>query len=158
MSLNRDREQEQNPEPTGKFGEMLRDFRAAVTYVALRETAAPMRDSNWLAAARHRRRRHQQRVVLGWACAVLLCAATLPLATHSHGPATLPVEHTTATAVVDSTPESGLLEQVDADVSESVPSSLAPLAEMDTLNPANSTSDSSPDGTTLSTENKNAGR
>lgn len=158
MSLNRDREQEQNSEPTGKFGELLRDFRAAVTHVALRETATPITASNWLAPARRRRRRHQQRVVLGWACAALLCAATLPLATHSHGPVTRPVEQTTATALVESAPESGLLEQVDADVSESVPSSLAPLAEMDNLNSTDNTGDSSSDGTTLSTENTHAGR
>lgn len=147
--------QEQNTEPTGEFAASIRNFRSAVTHVAGRETAAPMLTANWLAPARRRQHRHHQHLVLGWVCAAVLCAATtLPLMLHQRGPEARPAaQTTTATAGMDAAPQSGLLEQVDEDVSESVPSSLAPLAEMDNMDSTNTASDSSSDQTALSTEN-----
>lgn len=123
-----------NIEPSGELAASLRDFRSAVRHIAERETARPV-PADWLAPARKRRIGHQQRTALAWACAALLCLATLPWATHSH-PAT--ARPATAAAPVSVAPaaesDTALLEQVDADVSESVPSSLAPLAELDSWN------------------------
>ena len=65
-------------EPTGEFAAGVCDFRAVVTHVAERETARPLA-IDWLAPARKRRRSHQHRLVLGWACAAALCFATVQL-------------------------------------------------------------------------------
>ena len=141
---------DQNTEPSGEFAAAIRDFRAAVTHVAERETARPMA-ADWLAPAMKRRRSHQHRMVLAWACAAALCFATvpfaiMPLTTHSgsapvrvalQAPASAPVaQHSEA--------ERGLLQQVDEQVSESVPSSLAPLEEMENMNTASATGPSDP--------------
>jgi hypothetical protein len=131
-------------ELTGEFAASIGDFRSAVTHVAARETAQPV-SANWLVPAQHRRHNTQMRMALGWACAAVLCLATLPLTMHSRRVvAVLPVAHAPVTSVT-STPESdtALLEQVDTNISESVPSSLAPLAELDNLNSANTSDDSS---------------
>ena len=135
-------------EPTGEFAARIRDFRAAVTHVAERETARPLA-VDWLAPARKRRRSHQQRLVLGWACAVALCFATvpfaiMPLTTHS-APAPIQMgQQASAPLVQTNEPENGssLMEQIDADVSESVPSSLAPLAELGSTDTASTSGDS----------------
>jgi hypothetical protein len=144
--------QENDLEPTGEFAAALRDLRAAVTHIADRETARPVALS-WLAPARQRRRSHHQRMILGWACAAMLCFATLPFAIPSRPAATQAQIQPTASAPVlqAAEPTTGLLEQVDADVSESVPSSLAPLAElgnMDTVS-ANTSGGSLFDGSAL---------
>ena len=120
-------------EPTGEFAAAIRDFRAAVTHIAGRETARPLA-ADWLTPARKRRRGHQHRMVLAWACAAALCFATVPffLVPGSMQPSPAPIhmaqQTPPATLVSSAEPESGLLEQVDEQVSESVPSSLAPLA------------------------------
>lgn len=137
-----------NIEPSGDFAKSIRDFRSAVTHVAERETASPVA-AGWLAPARKRRRSTQQRMALGWACAGLLCFATLPFPIHSHHQA--PV-NPVATAVTEPSAESdtALLEQVDTDVSESVPSPLAPLADLDNWDTATANPSSNSDnGTTL---------
>lgn len=143
-------------EPSGEFAASIRDFRSAVTHVADRETAGPV-GAGWLAGARKRHRSAQQRMVLGWAAAALLCLATLPLATHSHHPVLAPPVVQTATTVAPA-PESdsALLEQVDTDLSESVPSSLAPLTELDSL--TNTSTNASSNGTLNHTETTNAVR
>lgn len=137
-------------EPTGEFAAVIRDFRAAVTHVAEREAARPPA-ADWLMPARKRHRGHQHRMILAWGCAAALCLATVPFVlmpasihpgpAYVHimrqAPATTPLAHS-------SEPENGLLEQVDEQVSESVPSSLAPLAgfgSADTAS-ANNTDDS----------------
>lgn len=132
--MNSDMEQN-NPEPTGEFAASIRDFRSAVTHVAERETSR-MVSPNWLAPAQKRRRSAQQRMALAWACAALLCLATLPFFSHH---ATIH-QAPPAVAAVAPAPESdtALLEQVDTDVSESVPPSLAPLADLDSLDAASS--------------------
>lgn len=140
-----------NIEPSGDFAQSIRDFRAAVTHVAERETASPV-TAGWLAPARKRRRSTQQRIALGWACAALLCFATLPFPIRSHHQA--PVNPVAAVSTVPAEPsaesDTALLEQVDTDVSESVPSPLAPLADLDNWDTAsaNPSSDSN-NGTTL---------
>lgn len=155
MSFEEGQNREEKMEVSGKFGESIQDFRAALNHVAERETAVPMKTANWLAPARKRQRRHHQHMALAWACAAVLCAATtLPFMVHSHPetaqhPAVQVIPTTTATAEA---PQSGLLEQVDEDVSESVPSSLAPLADMDNWNSANASNGNS----TQPTENTNA--
>ena len=125
-------DKENTLEPSGEFAARIRDFRSAVEHVAARETAHPV-TAGWLAPAQKRRRSAQQRMILGWACAALLCFATLPFSTSSHHaapPQVAPVAVAIATApAADS--DTALLEQVDTDVSESVPSSLAPLVELD---------------------------
>lgn len=151
-------DQHDNIEPSGELAASIRDFRSAVKHVADRETARPVA-AGWLAPARKRRRSHQQRVVLAWACAALLCLATLPWSSHSHSTAAHPAISAAAVSVAPAAEsDTALLEQVDADVSESVPSSLAPLAELDSWNAAsaNVSSGSSATAKTLkSTERTN---
>lgn len=142
-------------EPTGEFASGVRDFRAAVTHVAERETARPVA-IDWLAPARKRRRSHQHRLVLGWACAAALCFATvpfaiMPLTTHSN-PAPIQIGQRAPSPLAQTNePEngSGLMEQIDADVSESVPASLAPLAELGSTDTASTSGDSPFDITSL---------
>lgn len=136
-------------EPTGDLAAGVRDFRAAVTHVAERETACPLA-IDWLAPARKRRRSRQHRLVLGWACAAALCLATVPLAimpiSIHVSPAPVRTAQQMPTPLVEtSEPENGLMEQIDANVSEPVPASLAPLAELGTVDTA-STSGESPFG------------
>ncbi len=138
---------DENMEPSGEFATAIRDFRAAVTHVAERETARPMA-ADWLAPAMKRRRSHQHRMVLAWACAAALCFATvpfaiMPLATNS-GSAPVHVAMQTPATAQHSEADNGLLRQVDEQVSESVPSSLAPLEEMENMNTASATGPSDP--------------
>jgi hypothetical protein len=143
-------EKQDNIELSGEFAASIRDFRSAVTHVAERETARPVA-AGWLAPARKRRRSTQQRIALVWVCAALLCFATLPLSTHLRHAAVHPVAQAPAAAPIPES-DSALLEQVDAEVSESVPSSLAPLTELDnntaSINTSNTSGSSSSDGTT----------
>jgi hypothetical protein len=91
-------------------------------------------------------------MALGWACAALLCLATLPFSMHSRHANLPPAIANAPVAVAPATEsDSALLEQVDTEVSESVPSSLAPLTELDSLNTtsANTSSASSANGTAL---------
>ena len=141
---------DQNTEPSGEFAAAIRDFRAAVTHVAARETARPMA-ADWLAPAMKRRKSHQHRMVLAWACAAALCFATvpfaiMPLTTHSGSAPVHVALQTPAPAPVPQHGEAdnGLLRQVDEQVSESVPSSLAPLEEMENMNTASATGPSDP--------------
>lgn len=130
---------QKNLEPSGEFAASIRDFRSAVTYVAERETSRPL-NASWLAPARKRRRNAQQRMALAWAaCAALLCFATLPFFSHSRpSPAHPAAPAVVAVAAPASESDTALLEQVDTDISESVPPSLAPLADLDSLDTASS--------------------
>jgi hypothetical protein len=102
-------------EPTGEFAADLRNLRSAVYSAAENETAKPL-PANWLMPAKLRRRAGQRRLILAWSSAALLCLGALPL-----------LHNAKQAAPVDT----ALLEQVDSAVSESVPSSLAPLATLD---------------------------
>lgn len=133
-------------EPTGEFASDIREFRAAVTHVADRETAHPLA-IDWLAPARKRRRSHQHRLVLGWACAAALCFATvqltmMPISIHVSPASVRTAQKAPAPLAQPSEPETGLMEQIDADVSESVPSSLAPLSELGSTDTASTSGDS----------------
>lgn len=144
-------ENENKLEPSGEFAALLRDFRSAVEHVTAREMERPVA-ANWLVPARQRRRSAQQRMALGWACAALLCLATLPFSMHSRHVNLPPAIANAPVAVAPATEsDSALMEQVDTEVSESVPSSLAPLADLDSLNTtsANTSSGSSANGTAL---------
>ncbi|HTV04135.1 MAG TPA: hypothetical protein VME86_02120 [Acidobacteriaceae bacterium] len=126
---------EQNSlEPAGELASTIRDFRSAMTHVADRETARPV-SADWLAPARRRRRRARQTMMLSWACAALLCLATLPISLSPHRVVPQPAVAAATTAAAPA-PESdsALLEQVDTNVSETVPSPLEPLAELETWN------------------------
>ena len=128
-------------EPSGQFGDDLRNFRAAVHRAAERQTSQPV-PFGWLSGAKRRHRVAKQRIVLAWAtaatCAALLFTGTLPLLRHSK-PAAPPVARTQS-----GTEDTALLEQVDTAVSESVPSSLAPLDALDNLDTATSTNTQAP--------------
>ncbi len=108
-------------EPSGQFGQDLRNFRAAVHRAAERQIAQPVA-FGWLNAAMRRRHAAQRRTVLAWGLAALLLASALPLLHHSRTAVPAPMTQTDDTA---------LLDQVDTAVSESVPSSLAPLDALD---------------------------
>jgi hypothetical protein len=146
-------------EPTGEFAASIQNFRSAVTHVAERATAQPA-SANWLAPARRRRHSAQLRtglgIAAGWACAALLCFATLPLVHPHHAVITLPVAQAAAAATATTESDSALLEQVDTNISASVPSSLEPLAELDSWNTtsANIPGDSSTNGSALTKTEK----
>lgn len=136
-------------EPSGDFAASINDFRSAVTHVAQRETAQPV-PSDWLTTARRRHRNAQLRmgigIALGWACAAVLCVATLPLFMHPHHVViTAPVAQ--APAVPSAESDTALLEQVDTNISASVPSSLEPLAELETWSSGTTTTSASGDST-----------
>ncbi|HUY81784.1 MAG TPA: hypothetical protein VMU92_08685 [Acidobacteriaceae bacterium] len=146
---------EQNSlEPTGELANTIRAFRSAVTHIASRETARPV-SADWLAPARRRRRRARQTMMLAWACAALLFLATLPFSLSSHSAAPQPViTAATAHAPVHEA-DNALLEQVDTDVSETVPSPLKPLAELASWN-SDSTSTSASNSASRSSSNGSA--
>lgn len=131
-------------EPSGQFGEDLRNFRAAVHRAAERQTseAVPL---GWLNAARLRQRTGHRRLIFAWAlvgtCTALLCVGTLPLLHRVTPAAAPPTAQIQTHAPADDT---ALLEQVDTAVSEPVPSSLAPLAELDDWTSTASTNDETP--------------
>jgi hypothetical protein len=110
-------------EPTGEFAADLRNLRSAVYSAAENETAKPL-PANWLMPAKLRRRAGQRRLILAWSSAALLCLGALPLLHNAKQAAPVVVVQSDAE-------DTALLEQVDSAVSESVPSSLAPLATLD---------------------------
>lgn len=142
---------EESLEPRGEFATSIRLFRSAVEYVAQRETERPV-VAGWLAPAMHRRKVAHRRMVLSWVCAALLCFAAVPVSMHL----LLTEPSATQAAKVNSAPDTAiadtaLLEQVDTEVTESVPSSLAPLAALDSWDTTTSATE-----TKLNTERTNA--
>jgi len=119
-------------EPAGEFAADLRNFRSAVHHAAERQTEGPV-PANWLAPAKLRRRAEQRRLVLAWGFAALLCISALPFLHHDR-PAIVPP----VAKVQSDVDDTALLEQVDTAVSESVPSSLAPLDTLDNLSSTDS--------------------
>lgn len=142
-------------EPSGEFAASIRDFRSAVTHIAERETARPV-PADWLAPARQRHRAAQHRMILGWACTALLCFATLPIHFH-HAALVSPVAPTAAATARPAVTDTALLDQVDTAVSESVPSSLSPLTDLDNWDTTstNTSGNSSNHGTPAQTEKTN---
>ena len=125
-------------EPAGQFGTDLGNLRSAVHRAADRQTTEPV-PFGWLNAAKRRRHAAQRLMVLAWTCAALLCIGALPFLHHAK-PAVPRLSDTVARQVVTETDDTALLEQVDTAVSESVPSSLAPLDALDNLNSPSPTS------------------
>ena len=123
-------------EPSGQFGEDLRNFRAAVHRAAERQSSQTV-PFGWLNAAKRRRRDGQRRLVLAWTCAALLCAGALPLLHHSKTGVPAGIGQPNAD-------DTALLEQVDTEVSESIPSSLAPLDALDNWDAPASTNTQAP--------------
>ena len=123
-------------EPSGQLGEDLRNFRSAVHRAAERQTSQPVA-FGWLNAAKRRRHAAQRRMILAWGLAALLFAGALPLLHQSKTAAPAEVRQSNVE-------DTALLEQVDTAVSESVPSSLAPLTELDDLNSTTSTKNEIP--------------
>ena len=145
-------------EPTGELANAIRGFRSAVSQIADRETAQPVA-ADWLAPARHRRHRARQTMTLAWACAALLCLAMLPFSFSSHQAAPHPGTVAVAPAARAQQSDNVLLEQVNTDVAETVPSPLQPLVDLENLSSestsaSNSVSRSSASGSALApTEN-----
>jgi len=140
-------------EPTGDFASALSDFRSAVNHVAERETSKPV-PSSWLVPARQRHRSTQRRLILAWTCAALLCIGAVPLL-HQTKPVVAPPVVAHQDNPGDDT---ALLEQVDSAVSESVPSSLAPLADLDSWNSKASTNELNSKSSLKQLEKKNVAR
>ena len=132
-------------EPAGQFAADLRNLRSAVHRAADRQTAQPV-SFGWLNAAKRRHNAAQRRSLLAWSlvttCAAVLCiGAALPFVHHAK-----PAVETTVASVQPAVNETAsipddtaLLEQVDSAVSESVPTSLAPLATLDDWSSTSST-------------------
>jgi hypothetical protein len=125
-------------QPTGEMAASLKLFRDAMHAIAARETGHPVA-ADLLLPARRRHRRAQRRMALAWACAVALSFAVLP---HSSQPPVAP--HRSIAKTLPEPPRSdisdiALLEQVDDAISEAVPSSLAPLTELDSWDSTAST-------------------
>lgn len=124
-------------EPSGQFGPEfehdLRNFRAVVHRAAERQTSQPV-PFGWLNAAKRRRHATQRRLVLAWGLAALLFAGALPLLHHSRTAVPAPIAQD----------DTALLEQVDTAISESVPSSLAPLDALDNWDTTTSTNTQAP--------------
>jgi hypothetical protein len=145
-------------EPTGELANAIRSFRSAISHIADRETAQPVA-ADWLAPARQRRRRARQTMTLAWACAALLCLAMLPFSFSAHQSAPQPGTVAVTPAAPAPQSDNSLLEQVDTDVAETVPSPLQPLVDMENLSSestsaSNSVSRSSARGSALApTEN-----
>jgi hypothetical protein len=149
-------------EPSGEVAESIALFRAAMHSVAMhsvakhsmeaRETAQPVASvvaNDWLQPARHRQRHHQRTTILAWssamACAAALSFAIVPRALQTHTAAHNDPVHVAAQPQSEAS-YTALLEQVDNEIAEPVPSSLAPLTELDSWNST---------GSTTPTENKN---
>jgi hypothetical protein len=150
MNSNQHHEIEAAGEFASGLEEEIKLFRSAMHHIAEREMDRTA-ESNWLVPARQRQRIAQRRMALAWTCAAALCLAVLPISMQK---AAIQQPHTTANVAAPAgqanAADTALLDQVDTAIAEPVPSSLAPLTEMDNWNTDTST------GTSLqSTERKN---
>jgi len=153
--MNTNMQLEQNSlEPTGALANAIRDYRSAVTHIASRETARPVA-ADWLAPALRRRRQARQTMALAWTCAALLCLAMLPLSFSSHQSTPRPAVQAATAPANPPVSDNTLLEQVDTDVAETVPTPLQPLAEMETWD-SESTSTSASNSADRSSANGSA--
>jgi hypothetical protein len=106
-------------------------FRAAVLRVAERQAQLPI--GLQLEKAAQRRRSTQRRVMLEWAVALALCVAALvPATSYYRTHAAQQEAQRQAQLLKQHEADAALLEQVTSELSESVPDSLQPLADMDT--------------------------
>lgn len=105
-------------------------FRSAVHHIAAGEDASPIA---WqLEQARARQRTRQRRVMLEWAVAAALCVAAMVPAVNlyrDHAAAVRAQQQ--AQLLKQRQADTALLDQVTSELSEAVPDSLQPLAELD---------------------------
>jgi hypothetical protein len=103
-------------------------YREAMHHAAEQQTE-PMQ----LERAQQRRRSTQRRVMLEWAVAVVLCVVALvpAMGYYRHHEAQLQAQRQEE-QLQQRAADAALLEQVASEVSETVPDSLQPLADMDT--------------------------
>ena len=94
--------------------------------------------------------------MLAWTCAALLCVSLLPILHHAKLVTSQPVAVVQNAA--NDAEDTALLEQVDNAVSESVPSSLAPLATLDSWSSTTSTNESVTESSLNKPEKKNVAR
>ena len=107
-------------------------FRLAVYSVSDRQ-ASTLPVTAQLEKAAQRRRSKQRRVMLEWAVAMALCVAALvPATSYYQTRAAQQAAQRQAQLLKQREADTALLEQVTSEISESVPDSLQPLADMDT--------------------------
>jgi hypothetical protein len=108
----------------------ISQFRAAVHHVAARSSESGM---DWgFEQARVRRRSAQRRVMLEWAVAMALCVAALVpgVGFYRNHAAQVRAEQQ-AQMLKQREADTALLDQVSSELSEAVPDSMRPLAEID---------------------------
>lgn len=112
----------------------IRQFRAAVHHMAAQEE--PTQVAWQLEQARQRRRSAQRRMVLEWAmtamAAIVLSAAAVVPTVNSHREHMAQLQaQRQAQILKQREADSALLDQVTSELSEAIPDSMQPLAEMD---------------------------
>jgi hypothetical protein len=106
-------------------------FREAVHHIAERQ-AEPAAIAQQMERARRRRQSAQRRVMLEWAAAMALCVALLlPGIGYYRNHVSQVREQQQKQALQQRESDAALLDQVASEVSEQVPDSMQPLAEMD---------------------------
>jgi hypothetical protein len=108
----------------------ISQFRAAVRHISERGEMAP---AAWqLEQARRRRQSAQRRVLLEWAVAMVLCVTMLAPAVGVYRNHNARVrEQQLEQALKQREADAALLDQVTSEISEAVPDSMRPLAEID---------------------------
>jgi len=108
----------------------ISQFRSAVHHIAAGQEAQPIA---WqLERAKVRQRSKQRRVMLEWAVAAALCvAAMVPAVNFYRDHAAAVRAQQQAQLLKQREADTALLDQVTSELSEAVPDSLQPLAEMD---------------------------
>jgi hypothetical protein len=108
----------------------ISQFRAAVHHVAARSSEEGM---DWgFEQARVRRRTAQRRIMLEWAVAAVLCVVALvPAVGFFRDHAKQVRAERQAQILKQREADTALLDQVSSELSEAVPDSMRPLAEMD---------------------------
>jgi hypothetical protein len=106
----------------------ISQFRAAVHHVAARSSEARM---DW-GLEQVRRRTAQRRIMLEWAVAAVLCVVALVPAVGFFRDHAEKVQAERQTQILkQGEADTALLDQVSSELSEAVPDSMRPLAEMD---------------------------
>ena len=106
-------------------------FRTAVHHAAGQQ-ASPLPIARQLERAAQRKRSAQRRIMLEWAVAMALCiAALVPATSYYHTHEARQQAQRQAQLLKQREADAALLDQVASELSESVPDSLRPLADMD---------------------------
>ncbi len=108
----------------------ISQFRAAVHHVAGREDE-PVPVMQQLERARQRKHSAQRRVMLEWAIAMALCVAALVPAVGYYRDHAAQMHAQQMRLLQQREADTALLDQVTSELSEAVPDSMQPLADMD---------------------------